>query len=1171
MHRLLIIVLSSVFFSLDLSAQDSKPLPTLLSPMAVSPNSASLGKFGEIPIGYFTGIPNVSVPIYEINTGGIKLPITLDYHAGGIKVEDIASWVGLGWALNAGGVITRQVRGVPDDSGPFNFLITHDSITKFINGTMQNPLAYFQNITRGLMDSERDLFFYSFGGSSGKFIFDTSGACIPMPVSKVRIEFGAFLGKTGVFKITDLAGNQYFFTDEETTAYGFNTNNSYSQSVYDAISSWYLTQINNVLNTDSITFSYGFVINNIQTLGTQTKYYGSGCRPQNAFIVTGSNQVHGLVMTGIQFKNGSVTFNRNSTNRCDLISDKSLSSIVIKNTDSTFYKKYIFYQTYSSPGSQPTTTCDPSHPENARLYLDSLAFSDKSNIVGKYKFTYLSRDALPSRLSFSQDLWGYNNGKTNTSLIPTVMLGGGVTLVGANRDCNFSSMQAGTLNSIVYPTGGRTEFQYEANTINNQNGNVSIVVVNRQFNFNIADPATPRLIDTTFLVTDDDGGGGVLMSWNYSPVTGCSGPPRVGCPLTTITDGAGTILSITASGNHYIKKGTIHVKLDYRGLDDNISIADLQAYFTAFSWPGYAANIDTLLYNAPVGGLRIKKMTDYTFGDSVASVKQYTYLRPDTVNYSSGTLLSYPKLIGSVGFLYEDYGECIATTINSTSNATLASDRGSYVTYKYVQELLGKNGEFGKNQYQFASADQHQDIVATTLPFAPTISRDWERGQLLDEKNFRYNSQLAQYELVKESIHKYRDTILNVYNNLKVTNNLISSATLFTDALGNYSYAPYYLEAGWSTLTSDTVRVYDLSDLTKYGQTTTAYTYSNTHYQPITITTTNSKGETRIIQNRYPLDYSSLTANDNFTSGIRNLQNRNVVTPVIENYVQLQNADGSNNRTIQGLINSYRPDRVLPDTIWATEFSAPSTSFTPTSVNGGRIIRNSSYLPQIEMLKYDPAGNIIEQRKKIDVSHTYIWDYKSSFPIAEVVNADSASVAYTSFEADGTGGIYLNNNGTGISTTDGITGKNCYAINNGLAKFNLDPSKTYIVSLWAKNGTPSNNGFNGSTQVIADNTSWTTGKSVRGWTYLEKRCSGVTTINVGGGGGLVDEVRVYPATAQMTTYTYQPLVGMTSQCDAASRITYYEYDSLQRLLRIRDMDGNIVRQFQYRYQAAYNQ
>jgi len=1158
-QRFILVVLMTIALNDKLLAQsETNALPNLLSPMAVSPNSASLGKFGEIPVGYYTGIPNINIPLYEINTGGLKVPITLDYHAGGVKVEDIASWVGLGWALNAGGMITRQVRCLPDDSGPFGFLISHDSITKYLNGTMSNLLTYFENVAdQGMMDSEQDLFIYNFGGSSGKFIFDTSGSCVTIPTSKYKIEFGSFLGKDRVFKITDLSGNQYFFTDMEMTDYGYSVNNAASQSVYDAISSWYLTQINNVLNTDSITFRYAPVINNIQTLGTQTKYLNlGGCQPNPNFIATGSNLVHGLVMTSIHFKNGTITLNCNAQNRCDIISDKSLSSIIIQNTDSSFYKKFTFYQTYSSLSSFPTTTCDPSHPENARLYLDSLSFSDKYNIIGKYKFNYLSRDLLPSRLSFSQDLWGYFNGQTNSTLIPNTLLlntaafGPVYFVAGANRDADFTYAKAGTLNSIVYPTGGRTEFEYEPNTVNNLAPTQGTTVSDEHFLFYPSD-FLPRITDTTFELTDDNGVGGVLMNWTYNTLPGCGGVQSVGCPVTTITDATGVTLSITGNGSHIISKGTVHVKLDLRSLiDDNVDTTALHNYYLNLTWKRTSSNVDTLRYNAPVGGLRIKKMTSFTAGDSIASVRKYTYNTPDSTNYSSGTLLSYPNYISSTAIYGNDY-TCNAITISSTSNATLATDQSSYTTYKYVQELLGKNGEFGKNEYQFTSADQYPDIIGSIRPFPPAVARDWKRGKLVGEKNFRYNNQSGQYELVKETIHNYLPFTTNIYNNLKIGKH-ITGYIPYTHLVLDYDVAQYSMEVGWSPLTSETTRIYDQTDLTKYQQTTNTYTYSNTHYQPITVTTTNSKGEVSVTQNKYPLDYPNLTANDNFTSGILNLQNKNVVTPVIEKYTQLQNPDGSNNRTISALISSYRPDRALTDTIWAAEFTAPSTSFTPTSVSGGRVIKNSSYQPQIEMLKYDPTGNIIEQRKMADAKHTYIWDYHSSYPVAEVVNADSASIAYTSFEAEGAGHWVIPD--TVRNRTDHFTGNISYDLHGAISKTGLNTAVTYVVSYWSKNGSLTINGTSGTSGTVAGV-----------WTYFEHRVMGSSTISVTGN-ATIDELRLFPTGALMTTYTFNPIVGISSQCSSTNYVTYYSYDTMGRLYAIRDMRGNIIKTINYHYQ-----
>jgi hypothetical protein len=66
-----------------------------------APNAGSLGKYADIPVSYFTGVPDISVPIYTVEEGPLKLPVSINYHASGIKVAETASWVGLGWSLNA--------------------------------------------------------------------------------------------------------------------------------------------------------------------------------------------------------------------------------------------------------------------------------------------------------------------------------------------------------------------------------------------------------------------------------------------------------------------------------------------------------------------------------------------------------------------------------------------------------------------------------------------------------------------------------------------------------------------------------------------------------------------------------------------------------------------------------------------------------------------------------------------------------------------------------------------------------------------------------------------------------------------------------------------------------------------------------------------------------------
>src|ERR1700744_2867607 len=84
------------------------------SMLPTSPEAAMLGRFGDIPIGYYTGTADVSVPLYTIKEAGRDIPIVLRYHGSGIRVTDQASDVGLGWSLEPEGSIIQIVNGTED-------------------------------------------------------------------------------------------------------------------------------------------------------------------------------------------------------------------------------------------------------------------------------------------------------------------------------------------------------------------------------------------------------------------------------------------------------------------------------------------------------------------------------------------------------------------------------------------------------------------------------------------------------------------------------------------------------------------------------------------------------------------------------------------------------------------------------------------------------------------------------------------------------------------------------------------------------------------------------------------------------------------------------------------------------------------------------------------------
>jgi YD repeat-containing protein len=84
------------------------------------------------------------------------------------------------------------------------------------------------------------------------------------------------------------------------------------------------------------------------------------------------------------------------------------------------------------------------------------------------------------------------------------------------------------------------------------------------------------------------------------------------------------------------------------------------------------------------------------------------------------------------------------------------------------------------------------------------------------------------------------------------------------------------------------------------------------------------------------------------------------------------------------------------------------------------------------------------------------------------------------------------------------------------------------------------------------------------WMLYEHLVSGQSNITISGSGA-IDELRLYPKDALVTTYTYDPLIGMTSQSDASGKIVYYDYDPFGRLFLIKDQNKNILKKYCYSY------
>ncbi len=263
-----------LFFSIPLFGQNDIPhIPP-------SPDAASLGEYGNIPVNLYNGLPDINIPLYTINIRDVTVPITLSYYASGIHVEEESGWVGLGWSLNTGGVITRTVNGNDD----FLYSTNHNYRGYIYSDNSaleqdQSPALgnYLLSVCQRVNDGQPDIFYFNFQGHTGKFFLEqkkSPGDPVKVKLlSPEKMDF-SYNESSGTWTIWTMDGYQYEFGEKEYTENWTGTGTSAEEArssitppspsiPYDQkfISSWYLTKITSP-EGQQIDFNYGHTDSN---------------------------------------------------------------------------------------------------------------------------------------------------------------------------------------------------------------------------------------------------------------------------------------------------------------------------------------------------------------------------------------------------------------------------------------------------------------------------------------------------------------------------------------------------------------------------------------------------------------------------------------------------------------------------------------------------------------------------------------------------------------------------------------------------------------------------------------------------------------------------------------------------------------------------------------------
>ena len=461
----------------------------LVSYSPVSPQAATMIDRTKFPADHNTGALNVSIPLHEIKMRDLSLPIVLSCKTTGIKTDESSGNVGLGWSIQAEPIITREVKGKPDEQ----FYTSYNADF----GSMD--IMYLKELYAGNRDEQPDIFYYSNLNNNGRFVFKRPQSYseslkytpifIPAaPESFVNINF-----ISGGFQMKDAKGNLYNYGDNSN--YIEYTSNS---SGANPATCWKASRIISARN-DTILFTYN---NGPSTSYTgRYDYYGVEdgdwvYTDHNAIVPTSGGYWKGVngyldyyYANGYVIRDGKMYVKEFLLEpyinnllygvESSTVGTKALSTIAYLNGKVVFVgssDKLTSLQIYekSTLIKEISFSYKDYNYQNRRFALTGIVITDKiTNSTQTYSFDYYENYSYSSLSTKAIDYWGYYNGKEeNTDMVPRqeislMVQGSGDTqyaiIGGADREPNLSCAKTYTLKSITYPTGATDQLEYGLN------------------------------------------------------------------------------------------------------------------------------------------------------------------------------------------------------------------------------------------------------------------------------------------------------------------------------------------------------------------------------------------------------------------------------------------------------------------------------------------------------------------------------------------------------------------------------------------------------------------------------------------------------------------------------------------------------------------------------------
>ncbi|WP_407524600.1 DUF5977 domain-containing protein [Lacibacter sp. MH-610] len=1126
-----------------------------------SPTVASLGKFDQINVDYFNGLVNAQVPLYTIRSGSFSIPIQLMYHGQGMKPDQRSGWVGLNWSLNIPWAITRVLNGEPDEkllSGhtfdipgyqyPFSAsYYNHYGVLDRSDWHSYSALVEYQtkffNLNNTSWSDKRpvpspDEFKFNFLGFSGSFLLDHKG-------------FWRFkCDQPGALKVIEV--NIFPDVPVSTTP----------------------SQLSSM--------DYAVEITSLQPDGSNP-YKTRKKRMIKGFTLadgSGNKYVFGGEEGSIEYSRFPFSFPAEDYwGNLTIPTTYYLTNIIpLKGSEITF--EYIKSNRYQFNTTEIWKT----------LQLNTVGYSSSTNGPGNNVSLNIINGSYLSKIAFEDGYVLFERSFTNDLSNPYTIGGGayipfnGYPDIFEQNQMQVNEPQYYKLDAIkVYDSDERyrKHIQFTYDEISTKRlmlkevKDVSEEVpVRYQFTY-YEDPSKPQPPYHSRQLDHWGFWNGINWFQTNANNISMSNYPSYYASREPVFDWAkqGALEKIVyPTGGH--SKFTYQLN-DYTGLlnyynGNTSNIFDPNADIT------YSEIASPAIKNA--GGLRIWKVEDFSPETNQTYTKEFEYRLPEEngVQKSSGILAGLPSYIEQGQLWFNTWYYFLSWQNYNTQPFGLTN--GSHITYSRVKEKLpsgayivrvysNSNNISYRDQKYLNKAIGNNNVYRGNMPYS---SLELERGQLLEE--LYYNSANILLKKIKYSYNtnpqRQDDHVRMVeFTALDMSTgfaDLVSSfrpntsgSTDYIKIRNAYSYKKYMYPNNISKI-EETVwdqngvnSVYSVTDL-EYDQ------YRNIRSKS-TLTSDNKLVK---ILFKYSGDYPS-TGTDVASLGIKLLKESHCNSCVIETITITSNADGSNPVVTDAVLNFYKQDKPLLEKqirLNKNQIIPYTASFDSYIGNDNQFHFNSFYNnePVYRGELYNNESKVIQERMKEGITYSYVW-YNSTFLSAVCKGAFASDIAFTSFEEKDMfferGNWYVS--GLITDNTVSLTGYKSYPLANGnITKNGLSNSLQYIVTYWSQNAS-----------AVVNGTTGTQGVTRNGWTYYEHTISNTTSITISGN-SRIDELRLLPKAAQMSTFVFDPVFGMTSQSDPNNVFTFYEYDNLGRLKIIKDHNKNIVKTYCYNYYAG---